>query len=152
MSPNPVSSTPVLRTALRWGGIIGGAVIVLAAIVGFAVGGADGLWSGVIGALVGVVFPALTAVSILVGNRWFGTPNYIPIFFGVVMGGWVLKFVLVIVALLVLSRVEWIVSPVFYFSLVAAAIASLVVDFVVLSRMRLPGVSDIALPQTNPED
>ncbi|MFG6403434.1 hypothetical protein [Microbacterium sp. P04] len=152
MSPNPVSSNPVLQTVLRWGSTVGVIVIVAAAVVGFLVAAGAGLWSGVIGALVGVVFPALTAVSILVANRWFGTPNYIPIFFGIVMGGWVLKFVVVIVALLILSRVEWIVAPVFYFSLVAAAIASLVVDFVVLSRMRLPGVSDISLPQTNPED
>ncbi|GAA2072937.1 hypothetical protein [Microbacterium hatanonis] len=152
MSPNPVSSTPVLRTALRWGLLVGLGVVVLAAVVGVAVGGADGLWSGVIGALVGVLFPALTAVSILVGNHWFGTPNYLQIFFGVVMGGWILKFVLVIVALLLLMRVEWLVTPVFYGALVAAAVASLVVDLVVLSRMRLPGVSDTTLPQTNPED
>jgi hypothetical protein len=152
MSPNPVSSTPVLRTALRWGVTVGLVVIVAAAVIGFVIAGASGLWSGVIGALVGVVFPALTAVSILVGNHWFGTPNYLQIFFGVVMGGWVLKFVLVIVALLLLMRVEWIVTGVFYGALVAAAVASLVVDLVVLSRMRLPGVSDTVLPDTNPED
>lgn len=152
MSTNPVSSTPVLRTALLWGGLIGGVVIVGAAVIGFAVGGGAGLWSGVIGALVGVVFPALTAVSILIGNRWFGTPHYLQIFAGVVLGGWLLKFVLVIVALLALMRVDWIVTGVFYGALVAAAVASLVVDLVVLSRMRLPAVSDTTLPQTNPED
>lgn len=152
VSSTPVSSTPVLRTALRWGLIVGGLVAVAAAVIGFAIAGAEGLWSGVIGALVGVVFPALTAVSILVANRWFGHPAYLQIFFGIVMGGLVVKFAIVIVALLLLSRVEWLVSPVFYFSLVVSAVASLVVDLVVLSRMRLSGVSDIALPRENPED
>jgi hypothetical protein len=145
------SSNPVLRAALRWGLIVGGIAVAAAALVGFVIAQGEGAWSGVVGALVGVVFPALTAASILVANRWYGQETYLPVFFGIVMGGWVLKFIVVIVALLVLSRAEWIVSPVFYFSLVAAAVASLAVDVVVLSRMRLPGVSDTTLPQTNPE-
>ena len=146
MSPNPVSSTPVLRTALVWGLVVGVIVAVAAAIIGFAVGGVEGLWSGVVGALVGVVFPALTAVSLLIGNHWYGRPAYLQIFFGVVLGGWLLKFVLVIVALLLLGRMEWVVPLVFYLSLVIAAVASLVVDLVVLSKMRLPAVSDTVLP------
>lgn len=152
MNQQPLSSTPVLRAALVWGLAIGAAVAVGAAIVGSLIAGTPGLWSGVVGAAVGIIFPALTAVSILVANRWYGHDAYLQIYFGIVMGGWVLKFVLVIVTLLVLSRVDWIVSPVFYFSLVATAVGSLVVDLVVLTRMRLPGVSDTTLPQHNPED
>lgn len=146
MSQNPVSSTPILRTALVWGAAVGAVVIAAAAGIGFAVAGAPGSWSGVVGAAVGVVFPALTAVSILIGNRWYGTPSYLQVFFGVVLGGWLLKFVLVIVAMIALLRVEWIVPVVFFVALVAAAIASLVVDLVVLTRMRLPAVSDTLLP------
>lgn len=146
MSSRPITSTPVLRTALVWGGGIGLLVLAAAALVGFLIAAVPGLFSGVLGALVGVVFPALTAVSILVANRWYGHPAYLQIFFGVVLGGWLVKFVLVIVALLVLLRLEWIDTLVFFFSLVAAAVAALIVDLVVIMRMRLPAVSDVELP------
>lgn len=152
MTRATVSSTPVLRAALTWGTAIGGAAIVIAALVGFLVEGSAGLWSGVVGALVGVIFPALTALSILVANRWFGTPAFLQIFFGIVMGAWVIKFVLVIVLLLVLARVDWIVPLIFYISLVATAVVSLVVDLMVLQKVRMPSVSDVELPQTAPED
>lgn len=56
-----------------------------------------------------------------------------------------------LVALLVISRIEWIVSPMFFFALVAAAIGAITVDLVVMARMRLPHVSDTTLPETNPE-
>lgn len=151
MNQKPLSSTPILRAALTWGLIVGAAVAVIAAVVGALVAGPDGVWSGVIGATVGVVFPALTALSILVANRWYGQEMFLPIYFGIVMGGWVLKFALVLVALLVISRIEWIVSPIFFFALVAAAIGAITVDIVVMARMRLPHVSDTTLPETNPE-
>lgn len=146
-----VSSTPVLRAALIGGASVGGAAVVLAAVVGFLAADGPGLWSGVIGALVGVIFPALTAVSILVANRWYGRPAFLQVFFGIVMGGWVIKFILVIALLLVLGQLEWVVPLVFYISLVVTAVASLVVDLVVLSRIRVPSVSDLELPQENPE-
>lgn len=146
MISSTVSSTPVLRATLIWGLAIGSIVILGAAALGFAVAQSQGLWSGVVGALVGVVFPSLTAVSILIANRWYGSTYFLQIFFGVVLGGWLLKFVLVIVALFVLGRMPWVVPIVFYLSLVTAAVASLVVDLVVLSRMRLPAVSDATLP------
>lgn len=152
MNRATVSSTPVLRATLVWGAAVGGAAIVIAALVGFLVGQQAGLWSGIVGALVGVIFPALTALSILVANRWYGTPAFLQIFFGVVMGAWVIKFVLVIVLLLALSRVDWIMPLVFYISLVATAVASLVVDLIVLSKVRVPAVSDSTLPESNPEE
>lgn len=152
MNSATVSSTPVLRAALVWGASIGGIAVVLAAIIGFLVDQTSGLWSGVVGALVGMIFPALTAVSILVANRWFGTPAFLQIFFGIVMGAWVVKFILVIVLLLVIARLDWVNPLVFYVALVVTAIASLVVDLVVMRKIRIPGASDVQLPQVNPED
>lgn len=151
MNSATVSSTPVLRAALVWGASIGGIAVVLAAIIGFLVDQTSGLWSGVVGALVGMIFPALTAVSILVANRWFGTPAFLQIFFGIVMGAWVVKFILVIVLLLVIARLDWVNPLVFYVALVVTAIASLVVDLVVMRKIRIPGASDVQLPQVNPE-
>lgn len=148
----PVSSTPVLRAALIWSAVVAVVVLVVAVVVGLLVAGANGAWSGGVGAAVGAIFPALTAVSILVANRFYGNPAWLQIFFGVVLGGWLLKFVLVIVAFLVLLRMDWVVAPVFFFALLATAVSSLVVDLVVISRMRLPAVSDTVLPQQSAPD
>ncbi|MBM3715229.1 MAG: hypothetical protein FJW64_05725 [Actinobacteria bacterium] len=147
-----VSSTPVLRAALIWSAVVAVVVLVVAVVVGLLVAGANGAWSGGVGAAVGAIFPALTAVSILVANRFYGNPAWLQIFFGVVLGGWLLKFVLVIVAFLVLLRMDWVVAPVFFFALLATAVSSLVVDLVVISRMRLPAVSDTVLPQQSAPD
>lgn len=152
MNKVTVSSTPVLRASLVWGMGIGAATLVIAAIVGYLTAQGPGLWSGVVGALVGIVFPALTAVSILVANRWYGTPIFLQVFFGVVMGAWILKFVLVIVLLLVLSGMDWVVPLVFYFSLLATAVASLVIDLLVMRSVRVPSASEVTLPEENPED
>lgn len=150
MSPSPVSSTPVLRTALTWGGIVAGALAVIGAIIGFAVGGGEGIASALAGVLVGAFFSAVTAASILIANRWFGDPLYVPIFFGIVLGGWIVKLVLFIVALLILRNQPWIDPMVFFVALVASVLGSLIVDAVVLVRMRIPHASDVTLP-TDPD-
>jgi len=146
----PLSSTPVLRTALVWGGIVTAVLLVLGAVIGYLVGGGGGLGSALSGVAVSAIFLAVTAISILVANRWFGDPLYVPIFFGIVLGGWLLKLILFIVAIVVLRGQGWVDPVVFYVALVVSVIASLAVDVVVLLRMRIPSVSDVTLP-TDPE-
>jgi len=149
MSASPVSSTPILRTVLVWSGSVTAALAVIGAIVGYLVAGADGLWSALAGVVIAAVFLGITAASILIANRWFGDALYVPIFFGIVLGGWLLKFVVFLVALFVLRDQPWIVGPVFFLALVASVLASLVIDVVVLTRMRVP-VVDVELP-TDPD-
>lgn len=150
MNTTPVSSTPVLRTALTWGGVVAGALAVAGAIIGYLVGAGAGLASALTGVLVAAVFLGITAGSILVANRWFGDPLYVPIFFGIVLGGWILKLVLFIVALVVLRDQPWVDPVVFFVALVVSVIAALAVDVVVLLRLRVPAVSDVSLP-TDPD-
>ena len=153
-SPNsrtPISSTPILRTVLVWSGSVTGILAAVGAIVGFLVAGMDGLWSALAGVLIAALFLGITAASILIANRWFGDPLYVPIFFGIVLGGWILKFVVFLVALFVLRDQPWVVGPVFFLALVASVLASLVIDVVVLMRMRVPHVSDVTLP-TDPDE
>ncbi|WP_458041189.1 MULTISPECIES: hypothetical protein [Bacteria] len=145
-----VASTPILTMTLRWGGLLTAALAVLGAVIGFFVAGADGSWSALAGVLTAAVFLGITAVSILIANRWYGDPLFVPIFFGIVLGGWLLKFVIFIVVLLVLRGQEWIVPPVFFVGLIAGVVASLAVDVVVMLRMRLPYVSDVTLPGDGP--
>lgn len=150
MSATPISSTPILRTVLRWSAIVTAVLAVLAALIGFLVAGTTGLWSGLAGVLVAAVFLGITAASILIANRWYGDALYVPIFFGIVLGGWILKFVVFIVALLVLRGQPWIEPTVFFVAVVVSVLASLAVDVVVLLRMRMPHVSDVELP-TDPD-
>ena len=150
MSTTPISSTPILRTVLVWSGTVTAVLLVAGGLIGYLVAGTDGLWSALAGVLIAAVFLAITAASILIANRWFGDALYVPIFFGIVLGGWILKFVVFLVALFVLRDQPWIVGPVFFLALVASVLASLLIDVVVLLRMRVPHASDVELP-TDPE-
>ncbi len=152
MTPSPVSSTPILRRTLVWSGVSALVLAVIAGGVGFAVAGGDGLLSGLLGVLLSVVFLGITGGSILFANRWFGDPIYVQLFFAIVLGGWLLKLGIFVVVMIVLSGQPWIVPMVFFLSIVAGIAMSLVVDVIVLTRMRLPSVSDISLPTEAPED
>lgn len=150
MTPSPVSSTPILRTVLVWSGTVTAVLAVVGAVVGYLVAGTTGMWSALIGVLVAAVFLGITGASILIANRWYGDALYVPLFFGIVLGGWILKFVVFIVALLLLRDQPWIEPTVFFVAVVVSVLASLVVDVVVLLRMRMPHVSDVELP-TDPD-
>ena len=150
MTASPISSTPILRTVLVWSGSVTAALLVVGGLVGYLVAGTDGLWSALAGVLIAALFLAITAASILIANRWYGDALYVPIFFGIVLGGWILKFVVFLIALFVLRDQPWVVGPVFFLALVTSVLASLVIDVVVLMRMRVPHVSDVELP-TDPD-
>ncbi|MEU1972379.1 hypothetical protein ABZ477_12020 [Microbacterium sp. NPDC019599] len=150
MSSTPISSTPILRTTLMWSGIVTAGLAVVAGLVGYLVAGTTGLWSALAGVVIAAVFLAITGLSILIANRWYGDDLYVPIFFGIVLGGWILKFIVFIVALLILRGQPWIEPTVFFLSVVASVLAALIVDVVVLLRMRVP-VVDVQLP-TDPDE
>lgn len=141
-----LSSTPVLRTTLLWSAAATAALAVAGAIIGFAVAGASGLWSAIIAIVLAAVFLGFTAGTILIANRWYGDPLYVPIFFGSVMGGWLLKFVVFLVVLFLLRGQPWLHPGVFFVALVVSVVVSLVIDAVVMTRMRIPAVSDVTLP------
>lgn len=151
MTPRPVSSTPILRRTLIISALATLALAVVAGGVGFAVAGADGLWSGLVGVLLAMLFLGVTAGSILFANRWFGDPLYVQFFFAIVLGGWLVKIGLFVVAMLIIGRQPWVVPQVLFLSIVAGVVVSLVIDALVVMRMRLPNVSDIELP-TRVED
>ncbi|MEN2737957.1 hypothetical protein ABCS02_09210 [Microbacterium sp. X-17] len=151
MSRPPVSSTPVLRTTLTWSALVTAVLLVVGGIVGFLVAGFPGLWSALIGVFLAAVFLAITGLSILIANRWYGDPLYVGIFFGVVLGGWILKFIVFLVLLFALRGQPWIQPTVFFVAIVVGVLAALAVDVVTLLRMRIPHVSDTSLP-TDPDE
>ncbi|WP_102191811.1 hypothetical protein [Microbacterium aurantiacum] len=152
MSPNPVSSTPILRRTLIWSAVATAVLAVVAGVLGFAFAQGSGLVSGLLGVLLAALFLAITAISILVANRWYGDPIYVQLFFAIVLGGWLLKLGVFIVVMIMLSGAPWIHPMTFFLSIVAGVMMSLVIDVLVLTRMRLPNVSDISLPTEVPED
>lgn len=136
-----MSAIPVLKRALAWGGVFALVLAVVGSIIGYLVAQSSGLVSALIGTAMAVVFLAITAISIIVANKFD-----LIAFFGIVMGAWLLKFVIFIVLALLLKDQPWIQPTVLFLCLVAGVIGTLVVDLVVIARSRMPYVSDVTLP------
>jgi hypothetical protein len=141
------TSNPVLRRALAWGGVLAAVVLVVSGILGLVFAGAGGLVSALVGTLMAVVFMGITAASILLANRFASSDIFVGAFFGIVLGGWLLKLIVFVVLVLVLRNADWLNGTVLFLSLVAGVIASLVVDVIVVAKSRLPYVSDVELPK-----
>jgi F0F1-type ATP synthase assembly protein I len=147
-----VSSNPILRSALLWGGVLALVLAVVAGGVGFAVDGSRGLVSGLLGTLIAAVFLGITAGSILFANRFSASDMFVPIYFGVVMGGWLLKFVLFLVAAWILREQPWVNAQILFLSLIVGVIGTLVIDCIVIARSRMPYASDVRLPEHRASD
>jgi hypothetical protein len=146
------TSNPVLRKALSWGGLLAAVVLVVSGILGFVFAGAEGLVSALVGTLMAVVFMGITAASILLANRFASSDMFVGAFFGIVLGGWLLKFIVFIVLVVLLRDADWLNPTVLFLSLVAGVIASLVVDVLVVAKSRMPYVSDVELPRAPTDD
>jgi len=136
---------PVLKNVLKYGGILGAVIAVVGAVVGYLVDGGVGLVSALIGAVLAVVFLGVTAASILAANKLAHSDFLSPIFFIVVLGGWLLKFAVFLVALILLKDQPWINPVVLLLTVIVGVVGSLVVDVLVIARSRQPYV-DVALP------
>lgn len=147
-APKKISSNPLLWATVRWGAVVTVIVAVVGAISGYLVAGLDGLYSALLGVGLAGVFVMITALSMLFANRWFGTPSFTVVFFGVVLGAWLVKLVLFLVVLFIFAKQDWVQDMVFFVSIAVAILGSLVVDITVMSRMKLPYVSDAELPES----
>ena len=52
------------------------------------------------------MFLSITALSILIANRFIGSDLFVGLFFGIVLGGWIVKFVLFLVLAVVAARIS----------------------------------------------
>lgn len=145
-TPAPVASNPVMRMTLIVGGVVNAVIAVIAGIVGYFLASQEGMFSAVVGVLFGFAFLAITAASILIANRWNGTDLYATLFFAIVLGGWLVKFVIFLVGFFLIKDQPWLHSQIFYVALVVTVLASLIVDVVVMQKMRIP--IEIDLPET----
>jgi hypothetical protein len=118
--------------------LIGGAVLALAiAVVGGIVGFAVAM---------ALVFLGLTAGSILFANRFQSSPIYPTLFFSVVLGAWLLKFVVFLAVAMVLKEQPWINLVVLFVTVIVGVVGALVMDMVVITKARIGYVSDAELP------
>jgi hypothetical protein len=141
-----MKTATILARALVYGAILTVAIAVVGSIVGYLVAGGPGLVSALIGAGLTAVLMGLTALSILLAARVTKDEASSTLFFGIVLGVWLLKFVLFIVILVVLRSQPFIEPLVMFFSILAAVIGSLVVDVIAYVGARVPYVGDVALP------
>ena len=150
-TPRPTSNRVLSRT-LAWSAVATFALAVIGAVIGWFVAGGPGLFSALAGIVLAAVFLAMTALTILIANRWYGDPLYVPIFFGGVLGGWLLKFILFFIVLAVLRSQDWMQPMIFFIAVVVAVLFTLVIDVIVMLRTRMPYVSDAVLPATSGDE
>lgn len=129
----------VLRRALVLGATVGFAIGLVTGLVGLAVAGLPGLASGLVGAVLTILFLGITALGVLASGRLTRSGGIGA--YAVLMLAWFAKLVVFIVVLLVLRTQAWVVPGVLLAGIVATVIASLVIDAIVVGRARIP-VSD----------
>ena len=139
------TANPILTTSLRWGGLFAVGLAIVASVVGFLVAGTSGLWAGLLGAALAFLFLGLTAGSILLGQRLTVDDPNSPLFYGVVLGAWLLKLVVFFIFMFWLRGQGWLDPWVFFLTVIAAVLGSLIVDVLAFARSRTPYV-DVALP------
>jgi hypothetical protein len=129
------TAATVLRKALGMGAVVAAGIAVVAAVVGFIIAGGPGLLSGLVGSAFALLFLGVTAASLLIAGRFQGLGS--NAFFAALLAGWLVKFVVFLVAMLSLRDQPWVVPGMLFASIVATVLASLVVDAVVVSRARI---------------
>ncbi|MFT4052790.1 MAG: hypothetical protein QM677_11165 [Microbacterium sp.] len=145
------SSSLILRRTLVWSAVVAAVIAVVASVVGWFVAGANGVFSALLGVGLSALFLGTTAAIILFAGRMEG-PAKLHLYFGTIIVGWIVKLVIFVVALLLLRGQPWVEGRVFFFSVLANVIASLVIDMVVMARSRVPYVGDVELPTLPADD
>jgi hypothetical protein len=130
------SVSQLFKRVLLLGVALISAIALVGSVAGFLAFGIKGLVSALIGAAMATLFVSLTAASV-----WFASKLSLAGFFGVVLGGWLVKMVSFLVLVIFLRKSEFIVGGVLFFTLVAAVIGSLTVDAWVFARSRIPTIA-----------
>lgn len=129
------AETTTYRRALR-ATVIGIAVLAIVAVpVGLLVGGGAGLLAAEIGVAVAALSGVTTQVAMVVGHD--REPHVMA---AIVGGSWLLKMLIIIVALIVLSGIDGFHRGLFAGFAVAGVLGTLAVDFWVIRSARIPYV------------
>lgn len=131
----PTAADAVFRRALRDTVLLLVALTVLGVLVGALVAGLPGVWGALIGVGLAAVFSGTTVVAMLRTTR--SAPQVMA---GVVMGTWLAKVLVVIVALALLRGLDFYSAPVLAGVLALGAIGSALLDYRAVSTGRVPYV------------
>lgn len=130
--PSATSTSEVFASVLKQGLILVGVIALVGGGLGLIFAGVTGLISGLIGAALALLFSSLTALSVK-----FGGKLSLGGFFGVVLGGWIVKLLGFIFLIALLKGATYIAGPVLFFTLVASILGTLVIDSLIVLRSRI---------------
>ena len=126
----------VFRTALRDLLVLDAALAVVGIAAGWLVAGQAGLWGAVLGAGLILVFSGTTVVSMLKTATASATTTMV-----VVLGSWLAKMLVLLVALIVLRQFDFYDKRVLGAVLVVGVIGAALVDYRAVVRGRVPNVT-----------
>lgn len=126
------TTNELFNTVLKQGLSLAVAIALIGGAIGFFVSGLNGLVSALLGSGLALIFGSLTALSVN-----FGGKLSLGGFFGVVLGGWILKMVGFIVMIALLRDASFIAGPVLFFTLVASILGTLVIDSLIVLKSRI---------------
>lgn len=129
-----------IRTSVIFGAIATAGIAIVGGLVGFVVEGWAGVVSALLGSTVAFLFMGVTALSITLGLKFSGGSLISGVFFGTVLGAWLLKFVLFLGAVYLIRNVTDINPAIAFICVIFAVIAALISDVVAVSRARIPVV------------
>ena len=134
MKPS-TSADQLFKRVLGQTALLTGLIASLGSLAGYLVEGTNGVVSALIGSALAFVFGALTVISMMTGRKLS-----LAGFFGVVMGGWLVKLIGFALLARSLQGAEFINGPVLFLTLVAAILGSLVIDSIAVLSARIPVV------------
>jgi len=129
------TSAEIFKTVIFQGLILSAAIAAIGGVVAYLAVGASGLFSALIGAGIAVAFTTLTSLAV-----WLGGKLSLGGFYGVVLGGWLLKVIVFIVILAILNHTDGISRPTIFFTIVASVLGGLAIDAIAVLRSRVPVV------------
>jgi len=139
------SALPALKRSLIYNAWLALGIAVVGSVVGWFVAGGAGVASALVGTAMAAVFLGITAASIIVASKPSRSDMLSPAFFGIIMGGWLVKFVIFLVLVISLRSAHWLNPTIFGLTTIAAVLGTLVVDVLALQRGRVP-YTDAVLP------
>ncbi len=127
-----------LRTALWIGAIVTLAIALVGGAIGYSLVGEMGIWSALVGSAVAFAFMGITAGSILIGQNASGGTIASGLFFGIVLGSWLLKFVFFLVVAFAIRNSDSLDTEIAFSCVIAAVIGALASDVIAVSKARVP--------------
>ena len=135
----------LIRRTWLWG-IVGVSVVaVVASVAGALVAELDGMLAALLGTAVGFAFLALTPLSITWALKAGQGDVLRPGFFAVVLGVWLVKFIVFLALVFWLGDVAWAHQETLFLTIVGALLVGLIVEVTVVVRSRPPEI-DVEIP------